>query len=794
MTRETRETPRQEAVNAAIGTTPYESTFAKASLNPSALGEIGSRLAITASQELSRRQGYQAGLNPSGTPLPPITEADKAYVDSYLVQSQNTLSLRAYKFMQESQTEINNSPEITPDMLMEYQENIREGLSSILSNSPEQIRGNLEASLGASLISSSSQLTNKMLNQQRVRAKEEAVLATKDDLQNIFKSAKTGEAEAGFNALLSLYNKNSMLLESGLITKSELEASNSSARITFYTGVYSKDVDDAFKENRLDEYLKGFLDNKPKELSYEEFQSVASNVISEAQNLERFQQRYEGTLYSEAERLLAEGSLDENYIKRLQDETKDVRRFNNFMSKVYTNRSSSSSKSAQTAHAISVWGNPDGFSNTSSDAKNSALDEKTQSIIEQAQATGIQISEFDARVQAMMSAAAPVPSFTSLMSVGLTSANPEIMSRNARSYRLLLNSNPKVLDDINPNALAMMTAYELQLESGNKPDRAAAIASEIVQGKTKEQEDVNDAIVRQWERANSTNISSWAKKLTGQPKSVFTNLQEFGFHAKELFKRNLYLLNGDEEGATRMTKEAFDRTWGITEINDKKEYVFAPIEKVVNVQGGFSKSIIKEDIYSQLKEQIEPMKRIYEDGVKNGDRRLSFYYEVQQRPSFEEFMKAQEFLADYRKSLRNPADAKESTLNITQDEINENIKLIKDYNSDIVIKRISDSGEEESFRAAVRARPGLVDTAEGIIDGYDISLKNDNGALAPMLGYYIGPLTEPIYRPNAQEIKNKHATSVSRLTGMPLEEYHEQVLEREQFYRDLRREFFGGEN
>ena len=89
--------PMQRQVKSDLVTTParFEEAYDNAALTPTLLGELGSALSNNASMELSKRRGIEAGLNPSGDILPPLTNADKAYADAYQNQSQATLTNQA---------------------------------------------------------------------------------------------------------------------------------------------------------------------------------------------------------------------------------------------------------------------------------------------------------------------------------------------------------------------------------------------------------------------------------------------------------------------------------------------------------------------------------------------------------------------------------------------------------------------------------------------------------------------------------------------------------------------------
>lgn len=758
---------RQVKLDNTVGQAPFSQSFDRAALTPTALGEFGMNLATTASSMRAQQNGFEAGKTPHGTLLPPITNADKVYQDAYIAQSQSTLGLQASKLMQEGQTELNKAWKLTPDMIASYTQNMTEGLSEIINNAPMQAQPGLAAQFQSSLQNSTSNLNNKMIGQQKQDALQKASLANNDTLSAIFEAAKVGNLADAEKMQNDMNMRNDSMANIGMITPLQSEASKKSARMSLYTGVYSGEAIKAFNNKEGDQFLADFLNMKPKGMPSSEWEGIAKNVLAQVQLQESFQQRNETSLYSEANRKLNEGTLTQDFIAQLESETTSKPRFNNFMAQVAVQQRKNHTDNTKVNALIPQWTNVDSMAVADNKTKNLALIQAAQDVQKRASDGGRSIDEFQAQTEAMSTAGTPVQSYTEQLNAGLLSGNPELMLRNLNAYRELNNSNPRVLTGVSSQARAMMTKFESQMEDGNAPDLAALNASEIVLKKDEKQDSINAQLYSAWENkyANTpSRINSWASQFAdiGEGASI-NNLPAFAIHAKQIFKDNMALLNGDIEAATKMTREGLQRAWGTTEVNGKKEFVFQPVERTIGLDEA-ANPLIKSDLYEQLQAQIAPMNAAYEEGKLKKDNRMSFKYELEERPTWEQFRSAQALIAKKRRepnaiSAYSGTPLSPSSTGMQEDkELEDAISTINKFKDNTIkIKRIFDGGHSEEFEIAIAANPGLQqDPSSGIIGSYNVSMRSNNGPSAPMNGWFRGPLSSPEYRPNQSQIRQRY--------------------------------------
>ncbi len=784
---------KQVRLDNATQTAPYAQGFDNMALTPTALGEFGSRIASTASTMLAQKRGYEAGLNPSGNVLPGLTNADKAFTDAYISQSQNTLGLQATKLMNEGQSELAKAWKLTPDMLDSYTKNMSQGLNDIINNAPMQAQPGLAAQFNNNLMQSASQLNLKMIGQQKTQALENATLFNNSQLSSIYEASRGGNFEAAQKMHDDMIVRSNSMKQSGMISPLQNESTAKSARMSLYSGLYSGEAIKAFNNKKGDQFLADLLDKKPQGMNTLEWESIAKNVMGEVQLQESFQQRNETSLYSEATRLLNEGTLTPDFISQLESESTSKSQFNNFMGQVAAYQRKHYKSNEQVASLMPEWTSPYTMAVASNKVKNMALIQAGQSVQQRAANSGRTLDDFEAQAEAMSTSGAPVQSFTQQMNAGFLSGNPQLMIRNLNAYRALRNSNPKVLNGMSKQAEAMMTNFESQLEDGNAPDIAAQKASEVVQQKTPEQMEINTALIRQWETGTvntPSRLNSWAAEFADLSDGAkINNLPYFAIHLKNIFKSNMEYLNGDVDGATKMTKEGIDRSWGVTQVNGKSEYVFQPIEQTIGLDSG-ANPLIKHDLYEQIQRQIEPMKLAFDEGVKNKDARLSFYYRLAPRPTYDQFKQAQMVIAKKSKEPTDRTGLSGSPIAPIQGNINADkewdsaINLVNQFKNDpIKIEKVYADKRVEPFEIAIQANPGLQQDAQGTIGSYNVSMRMNNGPSAPMNGWFAGPLSEPVYKPNESQIRQRYFELVGlNPSGMSAFEMNQRRVARKKFY------------
>ena len=856
----------------------FGGAFNTMALTTDTFANLSSKIAMGASQGLAQKWGYEAGLNPTGNMLAPLTDFDKTFQNAYLNQSQNTLSLEANHLLIEGQNQISQSDRLSPDAIKSYSANMKEGLANIYKIAPDSIRGGLELQYESKLMSSEASLNNKLRSQNKSEAADKANAAAITNEQGVYEASMGGNFDtakalsevaiaqikqseaggiithtqaatqiAGIRKTLITSEKTYvgnqkrlLALEASTIrseiaeTKAQIKLKKEAIEnsLTDLADIYINDAEKAKSEGEYDNYIKSLIKTKPAQMNNEDWDKVVNRVIDhfkpqaylenrikqeqkevtsakklthdEAINkyvnaytetgykikakqgydewqaglmdslpkdmpiedkieivtnvnqnlnvMDSAQKRKENALYSEGRRLLAEGTLTPSFMLELQQETQDRARFNDFATEVAVKSKAKNAKQERAANLVHHWNDTDVMATATKEDKNNALLLATEDILSLAASKGIKLDPATAKVQAMASSSVPIPSFTAEMNTGFLSGNPNVMLEKLHFFNSLDNANPLVLAGISQEAIAMKTQFELQLE-GNEPDVAAQNAKEIVQNKTEEQHKINDVLFDSWRNKKAKTVNqkiSWASNLADIPSNAkVNNLSSFAVHVQNIFQSNFNLHNGNIDAANKDTKDALARSWGVTEFNGKKEYVFQPLEKTLRTDSD-AIPLIKEQVYNSLKAQIEPMNQIYHDSKANKDKRMSFYYNLPERPTFENYLESANYI---KLNAVKPLDilAPDKNLSAAQSIV----KAYKDPN--LHIERIHDSGRIERFTVDAKANPGLqIDENTGVIGDYNLTLRSEEGYSAPMNGWFKGPLSEPIFRPNRKDIQSRY--------------------------------------
>ena len=281
---------RTESLVAPTSVPGFVSAFNQLATTPTALGQIATQAATSASNKLMDKWGYEQGSNPHGNLLPSITNADKRFEIAYSNQAQATLGLHANQLMLDGQAELEKAYKLTPEMVESYKMNMAQGLDEILSQAPDTIRGQLHNDFASSLMRSTAQINQKMVGQQKQAYKEQMSVYNQTQTKNIYETAMSGNAEGAKAQLEAQIGRNAQLKAAGIISATEEQNNNQTARQTFLTGVYSQKAIAAKEAGKMDEYLAG-LTTKPSSVSFLDWQAVTHNVLGNVAQIEALELR-----------------------------------------------------------------------------------------------------------------------------------------------------------------------------------------------------------------------------------------------------------------------------------------------------------------------------------------------------------------------------------------------------------------------------------------------------------------------------------------------------------------------
>lgn len=738
----------QVKLDNTVGQAGYSVAFDNAALTPSFLGQLGASMALTASQEINKRRGINAGMNPTGDVLPPITAADKAYVDAYKNQSQATLTNQAQVLFDKSQENMAMLGKISPNSIAEYQKTLHEGLSDILDLAPSDVKASLANQFTQQIESSRHHYTMQMQSQQKAESLARSNTALSQITKQIHDAALDGKSELSEQ----LYKDSLTMIERGaasnIYSPSQAETLKSTARMTLLSSQEIRKGVDAKRAGKMDTYLTDLADEnkKPGNISWSDWESIRSNSAKYLRNIKSLESQHEQLIASNGYVDIAQGTMTAEKMEQIKGELNESPLlFNNLAIAFSTQQRRNQSAQASSDYYAQHWQNIDELRNASPKDINKAFSSLVNLKKQQAEQSGNPISQEEAEYQIAAASAIPVPGYNKKLGDYLTSGNPELMTQGLQDFKRLnqFQGNKTVGVLGNSKAMAMMSKFDGFLKQGKDSQTAAAMAQDIVYNKTPEQIAMSNAqtqIILNKHGSTPSSLSSWVNSIADVASDTHVvNQAALNSAIVGMFKNNMQWTNGDEEASKAMITDGFHKAWGTSEINGRKEMTFLPPEKSIGLDVG-AVPLMQIQIADQIKLQAEDTKRAFDQGFSE------FYIDVKPRPDFEAYIEAKNTVRT--KGLRDSEYAKHSKV-IAEFEKGEPVEL----------ERIYRNGTKESFSANIQPNSFQgIDPKSGELKGdYDIGLINSKTGLPePFIGIFGSTRITPVYRPNIGEIKARY--------------------------------------
>ena len=743
---------RTESLVAPTSVPGFVSAFNQLATTPTALGQIATQAATSASNKLMDKWGYEQGSNPHGNLLPSITNADKRFEIAYSNQAQATLGLHANQLMLDGQAELEKAYKLTPEMVESYKMNMAQGLDEILSQAPDTIRGQLHNDFASSLMRSTAQINQKMVGQQKQAYKEQMSVYNQTQTKNIYETAMSGNAEGAKAQLEAQIGRNAQLKAAGIISATEEQNNNQTARQTFLTGVYSQKAIAAKEAGKMDEYLAG-LTTKPSSVSFLDWQAVTHNVLGNVAQIEALERRDQTLNASQFDLAIVENRVTSDVIEELRAK-QTPENFTRSMVKYVGHLNKIANSQKNTNDLAANWGSPIAQADATTKDQNQTFQMLSQAYQQRQVNSGKpQVSDIEAKTVVASNAGSSIPQFTDELNNMLISANPDLMIQASGAYRVL----GQLKAPISTQAKAMLFGFDSQIQQGRTPEEAAAIVRENISPKSNDELMAQESIWKQYKKENMASFDDevkHAKKLMDIPwHAEVPNLPALTIQVNKAFESNLKLLNGDVNAAKAMTAHNLEQSYGVTYVNGHKEYTYLPIENFMGVADGAA-GIIQNDIAEQTVRQVEATKSAFDNGTND------FYYRVKDRPSFEEAIKSKEEITKTLggKSLNSLPEAEFVKKN---EEIYGLQKNVDAYTTGkpLIVEKVWRGGHIETYELAIQASSNMglgINSATPNSGGYDISLRTPGGKLTPMIGVDNLSHGQIVYRPNLVKLRTQY--------------------------------------
>lgn len=762
---------RQVETKAETPIPAFGAAFTALAFTPDTIGQLGASMSLQAGVAIAKSRGQSLGKNPEGDLLPAITDVDKAFVNSYSAQAEATLGLQAQALMSKGQEELAQANRLTPGLISSYNQNMAEGLEGILQHAPSTVRGEMENQYSHELMSSSHQLSMSMISQNKAEAKETAQVYSSHQMQQMHDAQLDGNSQLAQQIYETSMKSNSANLASGQLTPLQAEANNTKFRLNYLSGIEIQKALAARQSGKLEGFLSGMIDKKPKSVSWSDWENVRNNTVSYIGAVENLDNRDQSLILSQANAQSALGPLNENYIAELREELTPTR-FNTFMSSYISKRQKGASNQVAVNDLVGDYHNPEAYRTAKPDQINQAFDQVAQAAIIKAQNNGVNLSQRQAELESASTAGVAVPKFVSKLNLDLQSGNPQLMMNASEDLQALTAQNGQLAQGVQKQSYAMSRAFQDFLHEGYPTDAAAQMAKEVVFNKNKDVMESNEIMIGDWRKKtlrDPAHTATWARNMAGISSSTsIDNPGAFYLQMKTAMEDNMRWLNGDVQGAEKMLRDGIQKTYGTTRVNGSEKFVYMPIEKVVGLESGAT-PLIQEDIYHQVNGQIKATKAAYDSG------NMSYYYRLKDRVTLEQYtqakleMNAAFNLKTITASARQPETLKSLTEGTGPAGIYKSVAkqraIVKQFEagSPIEVEMVhrgpkGTDGPVESYQITTESSPFLATSSgeDPVIGDYDLRMTNGKGNSFPLTGVFSGQQNHPVYRPDARWIRQNY--------------------------------------
>lgn len=707
---------------------------------PNALADFAVKLGQSAGMQYQTMKGIEAGKTPSGELLPPATDADKAFIQGYSAQAQQTLGLQAQQLFNQGLTELNKTYKLSNQQISTYSENMQQGLQKILEQAPYTIRTDLANQYTEQIQTNVFRLNNQLLNQQKQENKEQASLYIKNQLNQITNTTMTGgNAETILkNTLKNIDQKEA----SGLWSATEAQTQRDAVKQQFFSDVLSKGAIEAYNRKEQEAYLSS-LTQVPKQIggvdiSYTEFDKARNLAVNNLVQYHRFTDSQQNLLAQQFKLMYESKGLD-SFDMAVMKNTLQPQQFNDVYGFILNRERIKSKDNSRQSFLLANASNIDIVSTASSKEKDALFAGKVQEIKNEASYNGKSISDDEAEFQAATLIPTQIPIYNKKLAGRILNGTPEqaIQAANLIEKMEISGFGNRLDNEIggNGNASKAYTAIR-ELLPFNTPEDAVAKARAIV-NPTEDQKNKYLATAQKWRNDHSTAdaMNRAAKKIIPKISGVKIP-DESSFYAgvaNAIYDNIKYY--GDVNMAQEDVKRGLNRNYGVTYANGAPQYMYMPPEMLAEKHGKPAAILVQDNVYNDVSKMVDNMKAISD---KNPN--MDFYYELPERLSYK----------DYAKAKLNPENPVSK-------------EIIKDYLSGKPIqitKVYKKSGIRQNYTVGIKSGPfaSFNSQTDLMASGYDFILTNEQGVTEPFIGSFDTNGRMPSFMPNIKYINDRYAT------------------------------------
>jgi hypothetical protein len=741
-----------------------QGAYQELAVSSNSLSAIGAKVTQSASNTMAQRLGYETGKNPRGDLLPPLTEFDKNFSDSYHQQAAATLSTQAEKLLDNTQIQMAKAPRLTPQLIAQTNKQLQEGLSKIAENAPTAIKGKLEESFNDSMMQQNKHYQTKMISQQREDQKNSLENGIAINHKKAYELAMSGDIKGSQAAAESAARMADSALANHFITPEAARVAKDTAKQNHLNGLYVSQFMQADKEGKRAEFEKDFAKGPPNGMTYEQWTNVGHAIVqqdnfvtrlrAENENLEiaKFKTRLElgantitpteiQTVMSNISNQTTKEELHLLYLKKLNTANKTQIAVDNILKNPL---------------------NPTVLATASTENLNKAFELAVENRMEESKKQGQALSREDAEVEAARSFGRAIPSFTESVNLKMSSQNPNMIEAGAKQILALQQSGAgQALNGVTKESKAMYAGFRA-IRNSLDPNKAAQILHDNIYNPVAEVVDQKWAM-RLKKIPSGQPHEIFALKLTALNPAKMLNPTVYGNDILREYQEYYKMLNGDDVTAQQLIKESVKQNYGDSMINGQRQTVYHPIEKVLNLPDN-AIPVVQLDIAEQMQSKLEKTKKDYDEG------KINEYWELTSRHNIQDMVKQKESFYSPKLNKEkisptlgnlNPAINENPEINIhpeatLKSTLKANVDI--EHGSAIEIRKHLRNGKVEKYNLVLQMNPfsgKSDDPAHPINGGWDISIVSKEKGMLPLIreAPYLGLIT---YNPDIAKIRSNY--------------------------------------
>lgn len=618
----------QRQVSVSQTSTPdFQATTQALAESQNNLSAIGAKVAQTASNTVATQLGYEQGKNPIGDLLPPITEFDKNFVDSYHAEAGATLSLEGQQLLDDAHVQMSKANRLTPELINNTHNQLQAGLNKIANRAPLAVKAKLQEQFSSQVLSQTMQYQEKMIGEQREDQKNTMINALDVATKNAFEHGMNGDVNAANAAAENVKQLARNAAANRFITPEQARVAHESAVQASLNGQYSRMAMQALNQRKYAEFEKTYSETDPKKLGMTNEQWLATGQAFKQQV------NFVESLRTQDENLKAQEMMNKIAAAPNLITPTEWQQFTSSVSPLKAEQvnfkyiqamKAGQSSTLAVDNLVQNWSNPEAQAQATASTKNAGYLKQVNYTVENSARAGNPISHEEAEVQVAAAAGGTIPVFVDGIKNKLHSSNPAFIESAAQQIHLLEQMQAgHALQGLNDEDHALYTAYE-SMRDNRDPITAARDATTAVLNQDPEVEQANK---QKWANKISKAISGSSLSPTDFAlhsfdidKQSFINpatAQVYGTDILNKYKNYYQLLNGDDNSARKLTQKYIDNNYGETGVNGGSYKTMHPIEKVLGFESNDGVPYIQQDIINQVNQKLVQIKKLYDDKQSN---------------------------------------------------------------------------------------------------------------------------------------------------------------------------------